>query len=170
MNKSDFTIRKTLPTDIPEVMRLFLKGKAMQIKQGNPTQWPKGYPNETYIRQDMQQNGSYVLLVADRIEATMALLPGPDALYDLHLEGEWLRPMASNYGVIHRLCTSGHYQGLGRELVSFAQQQYMHLRMDTHPNNKSLHRLAEVQGFTFCGRIVHSNNVPSHVFEWVKIT
>ena len=160
-------IRKSVVEDIPEMLAIFALGKQFQIAQGNPTQWPEGYPNEQYIQRDIQQNGSYVLLVDGKIEATMALLPGPEEMYQLSLQGAWLNPKANDYWVVHRLATSGRYLGLGRKLVSFAQQQYSHLRMDTHPDNKSLHRLAEVQGFVFCGRIVHSQNVISHVFEWI---
>ena len=53
-------IRKTTLEDLPAVMALYDQGRQYMRKNGNHSQWIKGYPSEELIREDIQLGRSYV--------------------------------------------------------------------------------------------------------------
>ncbi len=70
--------RKATLSDLPEMMALFEMGIQSLKKQGSP-QWQNGYgPTREKIKEDINQQESYLLLYDDQIAASAALVKGVD--------------------------------------------------------------------------------------------
>ncbi|MFZ1691032.1 MAG: GNAT family N-acetyltransferase, partial [Trichococcus flocculiformis] len=67
------------------------------------------------------------------------------------------------YTVIHRITIKGTFRGQGvlGEIVAWAGDEsrkrgYSSMRIDTHPDNKSMQRALQKAGYTYCGHILTS--------------
>jgi len=129
------------------------------LKASGIDQWQKGYPNEAVILQDIAGGYSYVYLRDGIPAATFAFFCGEDPTYKVITEGHWLTD--NPYSVIHRITIKGAFRGQGvlGEIVEWATEEslkkgYTSMRIDTHPDNKSMQRALQKAGYTYCGHIL----------------
>lgn len=69
---------------------IFNIARQFMIESGNPNQWVDGYPDEEFLREDIEHGDSYVILADGKIVATFVLRAGKDPTYDVVYDGEWL--------------------------------------------------------------------------------
>ena len=153
-------IRKAMPADLPAIMEIINEAK-VTLKASGIDQWQKGYPNESVILQDMAGGYSYIYLRDGIPAATFAFFYGEDPTYEVITEGQWLTD--NPYTVSHRITIKGTFRGQGvlGEIVAWAGDEsrkrgYSSMRIDTHPENKSMQRALQKAGYTYCGHILTS--------------
>ena len=110
--KDRIIIRHSEMTDLPRMKEIFNIARQFMIESGNPNQWVDGYPDEEFLREDIEHGDSYVILADGRIVATFVLRAGKDPTYDVVYDGEWLND--EPYATIHRIAASGEESGGGR--------------------------------------------------------
>ena len=157
-------IRKATYTDIPELIALFARARAIMRASGNMNQWNDSYPSEEIVRKDISDEVCHVLCdETGRIIATMAFIEGPDPTYAAIYDGAWVDD--SPYYVIHRIavCEPGH--NAAEKLFDWGFRQTGSIRIDTHRDNVIMHHILKKYGFVHCGRIVLANGDPREAFQ-----
>ena len=144
-------IRLTKEEDIPKVMEIFNQARIYMKDNGNPDQWGDTWPAEWIIREDIQNNYSYVVTINEKVVATFALIIGIDKTYKVIKQGKWLSD--EPYLTIHRLASSGDKVGIFPIIVKWCEKFNLNMRIDTHENNKAMIHQAEKCGFVYCGHI-----------------
>ena len=139
-------IRKTTLEDLPAVMALYDQGRQFMRKNGNHSQWIKGYPSEELIREDIRLGQSYVAEEQGDLAAVFCFFYGKDieASYR-NIDGAWLDD--EPYGVLHRLASSGKYPNMTGFCSDWCLSQWPNLRADTHRDNAPMQRALERLGF-----------------------
>ena len=151
-------IRPATPADIPALRPVFEAAKGIMRADGNPTQWAApGFPPDSLLLHDLERAGGFVILSGaeggveeSKIVAYFALLPSPEPTYS-HIDGAWLTD--EPYGVIHRIASYPEVHGIFSAIIDFAAARYLHLRIDTHRDNRIMQHLIDAAGFTYCGII-----------------
>ena len=176
-------IRPATPFDLPALRPVFEVAKAIMRADGNLEQWSApGFPPEDLLLRDIDRGGGFVIesrwsaaaghdedttaavghdetdvmpgltghLAAPRIVAYFALLPSPEPTYDV-IDGAWLTD--GPYGVIHRMASYPEVHGIFSTVIDYAAARYVHLRIDTHRDNRIMQHLIGKHGFTYCGII-----------------
>lgn len=164
---SHFTIRKSVPDDLPRMMEIYARARQFMAEHGNPNQWgPTNWPPAELIRRDIKEQHSYVCMSDERIVCTFFYDFGEDVepTYRNIEDGSWKD--SSSYGVIHRLASDGSVKGSGSFCIRWALSQGHHLRVDTHPDNIVMQNLLAKLGFSRCG-IIHvvEDNDPRYAYE-----
>jgi len=128
-----------------------------QLKGMGVDQWQKGYPNRTVWQQDIEEKVTYLAVEDEIVLGAFMLLISNEPSYD-EIEGSWLTD--TPYASLHRVCVSDHCKGRGvaGEMFKFAFKKakelgFASMRIDTHPQNKSMLRAIEKAEFTRCGDI-----------------
>ena len=141
--------------DIERILEIIQQAKAY-LKSQDIDQWQNGYPNKESIQEDIRLGHSYVLCQENYVVATSAIIFEADPNYDYIENGSWLTQ--GPYGVIHRIACDNAYkgQGIASLFFEYAKMQasirgFQSLRVDTHPQNKSMQHLIAKNGFQYCG-------------------
>ena len=161
-------IRHTEQADLPRMLSIYARARAFMAGTGNPNQWgPIRWPPEALLKEDIRAGHSYVCLnEAGRVVGTFFFIYGEDIepTYRTIYDGAWRDPGA--YGVVHRLASDGSEKGIGRFCLEWAFGQCGHLRIDTHPDNRIMQKLAQELGFVRCGTIyVAEDDFPRIAYE-----
>ena len=160
-------IRKSVPEDLEEIMRIYAYARAFMASTGNPRQWgATNWPPKALIRQDIAREKSYVCVEGERILAVFFFDYGRqiDPCYAVIEDGAWLED--SPYGVVHRLAAAEGTRGVGSFCLNWAFAQSGHLRVDTHGDNVVMQNLLKKLGFRYCGMIyVEEDNDPRYAYE-----
>lgn len=160
-------IRNTKLEDLSTVMNIYAYAREFMAKTGNPKQWgATNWPPEDLIKDDIAKQKSYVCEHDGEIIAVFYFNSGLkiDPCYDDITEGSWTGD--ENYGVVHRIASSGDVKGAGGFCIDWAYEQCGHLRMDTHGDNKVMQKCLEKHGFKKCGIIyVVEDNDPRLAYE-----
>lgn len=151
--------RKATLSDLPEMMALFEMGIQSLKKQGSP-QWQNGYgPTREKIKEDINQQESYLLLYDDQIAASAALVKGVDPFYTAIIEGSWSGD--GPYASIHRVVVSDHFRGkqLSAHLLKALEEEALakgihDLRIDTYQANIGMQKVIETCGYQYRGQVV----------------
>ncbi len=146
-------IRLANENDLNQIMNIVDQAKIYMIKN-KINQWTQDYPNEKVFLEDIKKERLYVLDDGKILGFSALILDGePD--YD-YIEGNWISD--KKYGVIHRIAVDSDYKSknVAQSLLSFFEEKLKSLnfdsiRVDTHPDNKSMLRFIEKNGFTECG-------------------
>lgn len=144
-------IRKTTNDDLPFLDAIFDSCRAYMREQGNPTQWDENYPNSKVVAQDVIADTGYVCVdeSTGEILGTFAL-SDYESEYDRLKGGKWR--FDEPYVVLHRLGTlSG--RGVGTFILKYLQDNYPHIRVDTHADNQTMLHLLARFGFHYCGTV-----------------
>lgn len=167
-------IRKATPEDLPKIMEIINDAKR-SLKARGIDQWQSGYPNEEIILQDIADGNSYLYTEDDELLATFGLFYGVDPTYVTIYDGEWLTE--NPYSVIHRVAINGHLRGKGivGKIIAFAGEEslkngFKSMRIDTHPDNKSMQRALQKAGYRYCGNIFLANGDLRLAYEKVLET
>ena len=128
-----------------------------QLKNMGVDQWQKGYPNREVWQQDIEDRVSFVAVEGDTVMGAFMLLTSDEPSY-AEIDGSWLTE--TPYASLHRVCVSDHCKGSGvaGKMFEFACRKakelgFASMRIDTHPQNKSMLRAIAKAGFTRCGDI-----------------
>lgn len=171
-------IRKSEMRDLNRIMEIYAYARSFMAAHGNPNQWgPTNWPQEELIKQDIKNGDSYVCVadlpdkddpdkVSEKIVGAFYYAAGhrTEPAYDVIEGGEWIGP--EDYGVVHRVASSGDVKGVGSFCVNWAYGQCGHLRMDTHGDNKVMQNMLEKLGFVHCGTIyVEEDDYPRLAYE-----
>ena len=164
-------IRKSMESDLDQIMKIYAYARDFMEKTGNPNQWgPTNWPPVSLIRNDIKEGNSYVCTNdEDAVVGTFFFTQGHDIepTYREITDGTWFGSDA--YGVVHRIASDGSEKGVGHFCISWAFEQCGHLRMDTHTDNVIMQNLLEKMGFKRCGIIyVVEDNYPRYAYEKVK--
>lgn len=145
-------IRPTELKDLPLVMGIYEYARNFMRANGNATQWVNGYPSEELIRQEIEDNHSFVCIGEQgEIAGTFCFILGDDPTYRQIYEGAWLND--APYGVIHRMATNGKQKGVADACFDWCMEQSDNIRVDTHKDNLVMQHILEKRGFRRCGII-----------------
>lgn len=165
----EYRIQLATRNDLPIIMKMIEAGKK-RLKESRVDQWQNGYPNEEIILKDISSGNSYLFFERDTPLATFALFFEDDPTYAFIKEGEWLT--MNPYTVIHRIAVSEDHLGkgiMGQLLqivgVKSLEKGFTSIRIDTHPENKSMQRALLKNNFVFCGHIYLENNDLRFAYE-----
>lgn len=151
----DITLRQTRVSDMPRLQQIFASARNFMRGSGNPNQWSDDYPSVELLQSDIESGDSYVVIYQGRVVATFVLRGGIDPTYNVIYGGAWLNDMP--YGTIHRIASGGELKGVFAIAMSFAEQMYTSIRIDTHRDNRVMQHILEQNGFTYCG-VIHCWN------------
>lgn len=133
------------------------KAKAY-FKESGIDQWQRGEPSAQSLRAAFKARQLYVLALEDgRPAAMITLAPGPEDNYEA-VRDCW--PDQKPYMAFHRVCVAPECKGRGIAAQLFAASEsrcrqlgYESVRIDTHPDNRSMQRALEKSGYRPCGRL-----------------
>lgn len=161
--------RKTTIADIADIMQIIAQAQAYLKSQGID-QWQNNYPNPDTIRNDIDNDNSYVLEMDGLIVGTAAIVFTGDRNYDVIYDGEWLS--CGEYAAIHRIAVAAEYKGSGLASVIIKDVEHMcadrnihSIRVDTHEKNTSMQRLLQKNDFQYCGIIYLEDGSKRIAFE-----
>lgn len=164
-----FTIRHAEPRDLERILQIYEYARAFMTLHGNERQWARrGWPPESVVRNDIAQKLNYVVEHEGLVVGVFVYLQGEDIdpTYRRIDDGAWIG--SGEYGVIHRIASSGDVKGVGRFVMDWAYCQCPHLRVDTHADNTVMQNLLLSCGFKRCGIIyVQEDTDPRIAFEKV---
>lgn len=151
------TIRKACREDLTAVMQVFTEARLFLKEKGIP-QWQDGTPNRQDFLTDIEQKDLFICLSGSTIIGIAALKMGPDPFYQVIHEGRWRSEQP--YYAIHRVAFSDQARGQHLSIEFFQSlfsvilaQGISHVRIDTHPLNKSMLAVIKRIGFQYCGII-----------------
>lgn len=149
--------KQTEAKDIPQIMEI-IKAARNYLKNKGIDQWQNNYPNSKTLKEDIENNNSYIITDGDKIIAAAAIIFSDDPTYDYIEGGKWLS--SGNYGVIHRAVVIKEYKGRGIASKIFArtyelakQRGITSIRIDTHPDNEAMKKAIKKEKFKYCGII-----------------
>ena len=144
-------IRHSRPEDLPRMQELYAGARAFMAANGNPTQWPEGFPAEDTLKEDIATGISYVCEDdGGRVVGTFAFYTGrEEADYAEIFDGAWLND--APYGVVHRITSDRSTHGVGSFCLQWCYDQCGNVRIDTHRDNRPMRHTLEKNGFTQCG-------------------
>lgn len=156
-------IRKALPGDLPEILRVYEAARAYMRASGNPNQWGYDYPPEEMLVNDIKIGQLYIGEdETGKIRLSFALIPGIDPTYN-YIEGAWLND--EPYAAIHRVASDGEKKGAFKACADFCKENHKNLRIDTHEANLTMQHVMEKYGFVKCGRIYLENGDPRIAYQ-----
>ena len=135
-------IRHAAEADLSRIMEIYEYAREYMASHGNPNQWgPNKWPPEEYIHDDISKRHSYVCEDGGRIVGVFYYNYGEeiDPSYRIIEDGAWKND--GPYGVVHRIAGDGSVKGIGSFCINWAYEQCGHLRIDTHPDNKTMQNL-----------------------------
>ncbi len=160
-------MRKAELSDLQTIMEIYAYARGYMAAHGNPDQWGgTNWPPEELIREDIRTGRSYICEENGHAAAVFFFDQGKDAepTYLKIEDGQWLSD--EPYGVIHRIASDGSVKGVGAFCFGWAYDKCGHLRVDTHPDNKTMQNLVLKLGFKKCG-IIHvvEDDHPRYAYE-----
>ena len=145
-------IRKAAPQDLPELLAIFERARALMRAAGNPDQWGTSRPSEQTLRADIAAGNSFVATENGAIAATFCFFVGEEPTYRTIEDGAWQNDRP--YGVIHRIASAGVTRGAAGSCIKWCLARCGTLRIDTHRDNASMRQLLQKHGFSYCG-VIH---------------
>lgn len=144
-------ITKASIDDLASIMEIVIEAKAY-LKSQNIDQWQDGYPNEEGLKLDINNNSLYVVKDNDLIIGVFCM-GDYEPTYDKIYNGQWTSD--SDYVVVHRFAVRNKYKGKGvaKYIFDYVKNKYDYIRVDTHPDNKSMIKCLYNNGFTYRGEI-----------------
>lgn len=145
--------------DLDRIMEI-VKDAQEYLASLNIDQWQDGYPDETTILNDIDQNQSFVIREKGKIIGTTVFTCDEDLNYRTIEGGKWLTPNESKYGVIHRIAVANEHRGSGFAKFVFAESENRlkemgvnSMRIDTHRGNLGMQNLLKNLDYQYCGII-----------------
>ena len=76
---TSYTINRAMPDDAEVIMQLMETSRRTMQENGNPHQWPEGYPSSAVIDDDLQRGDCYLVCdAAGKVVGSFVLRQGPD--------------------------------------------------------------------------------------------
>lgn len=172
-------IRKAVPQDLGEILRVYEAARAFMRENGNPTQWGTDRPAKNLIEEDFRLGRNYVIEEGGKIHGVFALIFGTEPTY-LKIDGAW--PDDAPYVTIHRIAGDGSIHGVLKECLAFTEGLIkelragdrspefpgpvpVNIRIDTHADNSVMRHLLEKEGFIYCGIIIVDDGTPRRAYQ-----
>lgn len=145
-------------------MEIYDYARAFMRANGNATQWIDGYPSEALIRQEVEEEHSFVCIdEQEEIVGTFCFILGDDPTYLRIYDGAWLSD--EPYGVIHRMATGGNRKGVAKACLDWCFERCGNIRVDTHRDNKVMQHILTKYGFQPCGIIFVKNGTERIAYQ-----
>jgi len=157
-------IRKAAMEDLDAILEVYKIARQYMKDTGNPTQWGDDYPAVEAICGHMENGDMYVAERNNNICGAFAYIVGIEHCYN-KIEGQW--HFDGEYGTIHMMAANGTEKGVFAEALEFSKCICPHVRIDTHPNNKTMQHLILKHGFEYCGIIYVSDGSPRYAYEQI---
>lgn len=164
-------LRPSDSSDIDHIMSIIHDAQVL-LASLNIDQWQDGYPTVEQIKADIEKSDSYVVENNDGdVIATTVLCATGESTYN-QIEGEWLTPQNTPYGVIHRLAVKAEYRqgGIAHFIFDTCEANLLNkgittMRIDTHEDNKGMQRLIEKRDYIYCGVIYLDSGAKRLAYE-----
>ena len=105
--------------DLPQILKIYARARAVMKASGNPTQWGDNFPPQELLEEDIDSNRLFLYVVNGQIEAVFAFILGADPTYAAIEDGQWLGTSLSKHSFYclqagRLLCESGisHREGV----------------------------------------------------------
>ena len=157
-------VRISSTDDLEFIEGAYAHARAFMQANGNPTQWPDGYPDRIDAEEDIARGYCFVVTDDEGPLAVFTLAPGPDETYS-KIVGAWHSD--ADYHVIHRVAAV-RGRRVARAIFSFAAERADYLRCDTHDDNAPMRRALTSFGFRECGTITVANGTQRIAYDWIK--
>ena len=153
--------RQSQIKDLDQIVRIAEDAKAFLCSSG-VNQWQRGtYPDRELFASDAANGSGYVLADGDRVCAVCAVTFDDEPSYRHLVKGAWLTGDDASYATIHRAAVALGCRGqgvAGRLFASVcdlaATRGVGSVRVDTHPDNRSMRTALEKAGFVSCGELL----------------
>ena len=149
--------------DYDDIQRIYAAARQYMRENGNPTQWGDFWPPEHMVRNDIDQQTSYVIEDEAVVHGVFALVFGKDPTYQLIEDGAWLND--AHYATIHRIASDGQVPGIFAAAFEFCRKLSPNLRIDTHADNAIMQHVVDKAGFVHCGTIYHTDGTPRIAYQ-----
>ncbi len=161
-------IRNAEMTDLPKIMGIYAYARQYMTEHGNPNQWAtSNWPPEELIREDIRVQKCRVCVEDDEVLGVLFYDYGEkvEPVYN-EIEGAWIG--CDEYGVVHRIASSGTRKGVGAYCLNWAFEQCGDLRIDTHDDNQTMQNLLLKLGFQKCGIVYLEDGDTRVAFEKIR--
>lgn len=155
-------VRKALPKDLPEIVKIYEYARAFMRQTGNPNQWGNSNPPISVLDRDIHADQLYLLEDGAVIQGVFAFIIGEDPTYR-KINGAWHSD--APYGTIHRIAASGFQRGVFSACIAYCENKIGYLRIDTHKDNRIMQHLVEKHGFRRCGMIYLADGSPRIAYD-----
>ena len=144
-------ITKANVLDLDSIMEIIDQAKAY-LKSQNIDQWQDAYPNKDVLVNDITHDSLYVVK-EDNLIIGVFCVGNYEPTYDVIYKGEW--STNKDYVVVHRFAVRNEYKGKGvaKYIFDYLKKGHDYIRVDTHPDNKSMIKCLYNNDFTYRGEI-----------------
>lgn len=164
-------LSKAQKKDLSAIMKIVADAQRYLASLGID-QWQNGYPEDFVIQNDIDNNEMYILHGSENTLLGISMFTiQPESTYE-KIEGKWLTPADSVYGVIHRMAVLTNYKKAGLAQFMFNEFEkrlkengIKSMRIDTHKDNKGMQALLKKRNYTYCGVIYVRDGSPRLAFE-----
>lgn len=157
-------VRQARAEDRGAILAIYAAARRYMKRSGNPTQWGDHAPEEALIDSDLARGCNYVVVDGqDRPHGVFALIAGEDPTYRVIEGGGWLDD--APYSTLHRVASDGSAHGVFAACLDFCTARCGNLRIDTHPDNRTMRHLIEKHGFVRCGIIHVADGSPRIAYQ-----
>ncbi len=158
-------IRKAKKEDLDEILAIYASAREFMRKNGNLSQWAGGYPYQSVIEDDIENQKLYLCQDNDKIACVFFFDKTVDPTY-IKIKGNWLNDDA--YGVVHRIAAAPNTKGAATFALNWAYSQCLNLKIDTHEDNIPMQSLLKKLGFQYCGIINLANGDERWAYQKAK--
>lgn len=152
-------LRKATLTDLSDIMEIISSARQLLHEKKIPQWQNNSGPSKEQLTQDIALKQCYVLVVDEKVVGLGIISTAKEETYDLLNSGQWTGSKGE-YVVIHRLALAAAYQGQGLALTlmnflltAARLDDYLDIRIDTHPKNIAMQQLIKKAGFQYQGDI-----------------
>ncbi len=158
-------IRLAKKEDLNIILDIYAYARSFMASTGNPNQWVNNYPSYDILVDDISKKQLYVCYDNDDIYGVFVFFKGIDETYN-YIEGAWLNNY--DYGVIHRIASSGGKKGIFNEVFNYVTSFIDNIRIDTHNDNLVMQGVLRKYGFVKCGTIYLKNGSARLAYHYTK--
>ncbi|WP_293890640.1 GNAT family N-acetyltransferase [Flavobacterium sp.] len=152
----NYHLRKANASEVPQIWDI-IQQAIIRRKNDGSEQWQDGYPNETFIQQDIEKQIGYVIIVDDTIAGYAVVLFNDEPEYE-KIRGKWLTN--DDFAVLHRVAISDEYlgKGLAQKIFLFTEvlaieNNIFSIKVDTNFDNIPMLRILKKLGYIYCGEV-----------------
>ncbi|MGG5461394.1 GNAT family N-acetyltransferase [Clostridium sp. B9] len=163
--------RKSNISDLNDLVDLIEQAKKF-LRENGVDQWQDGYPYESDLRNDIEEDISYVIDNGNKIIGISSISFDGEKTYENIYEGNWITD--DRYAVMHRVAVHNEFKGKGvfskllREAEKLAAENgVFSIKIDTHVDNIVMQNSLIKNGFERCGIIYLDDGNKRIAFEKV---
>ena len=155
-------IRKSISSDINDILIIYERARSFMKETGNPNQWRDNKPEKEEISKDINDGNHYIVYDDDGIYGAFSFIIGEDPTYN-YIEGAWLNN--EKYGTLHKVASAQTKHGILSFILGYCSALVDNIRIDTHEDNKVMQHLILKNSFTKCGIIYLLNGEPRIAYQ-----